>query len=68
MEKLDPKSKPLQLSTITQNRNYQDSTYETDHVLRSVDPILNEGELARRVIGSVCITDFKESEHKIYGC
>ena len=43
MEKWDPKSKPLWLSTITQNRNYQDSTYETDHVLGSVDPILNEG-------------------------
>ena len=43
MEKWDPKSKPQWLSTITQNRNYQDSTYETDHVLGSVDPILNEG-------------------------
>ena len=67
MEKWDLKSKPLWLSTITQNRNYQDSTYETDHVLGSVDPILNEGELARRVIRSVHITDFKESEHNIYG-
>ena len=33
MEKWDLKSKPLRLSAITQNRNYQDSTYGTDHVL-----------------------------------
>ena len=67
MVKWDPKSKPLWLSTITQNRNYQDSTYETDRVLGSVDLISNEGELARRVIGSVCIIDFKQSECNIYG-
>ena len=63
--KIYPMWRSHQWKSGTQSRSH--STYETDCVLGSVDPILNEGELARRVIGSVHITDFKESEHNIYG-